>query len=256
MEHEVILEQDEDGVFAAEFPALPGCVAQGETEEKTLAHLEDAIMGYCESLKRHGETLRWPLEEVRADPETATTSAHVTCSDCGTGIAPSESQCPQCGSRNRTINVCEHVRMYAMVDLKQKATGYSKFKVRLKTGEKIAGASGQPAQEFYLYDKEQNLRCHVVAEQPRTGEWTLEHFHVGPLDPRKVCEPETEGWNAGFRLDVATELHKILRHEEGPHRRLTVPIGEISQGAARLLFHHAQLTPRAFAGLLLWVRRS
>ena len=35
--------QDEDGVYIAECPAIPGCVSQGETEEQVRLNIRDAI---------------------------------------------------------------------------------------------------------------------------------------------------------------------------------------------------------------------
>ena len=35
--------QDEDGVYIAECPAIPGCVSQGETEEEAEANIQEAI---------------------------------------------------------------------------------------------------------------------------------------------------------------------------------------------------------------------
>ncbi len=39
----VIIEQDEDGLFVASAPALPGCHTQGETYEKVLKNIKEAI---------------------------------------------------------------------------------------------------------------------------------------------------------------------------------------------------------------------
>lgn len=39
----VSLEEDEDGWYVAECPAIPGCVSQGRTEEKALDNIRDAI---------------------------------------------------------------------------------------------------------------------------------------------------------------------------------------------------------------------
>ena len=39
----VTLEQDEDGVWVAECPALPGCVSQGQTRQEALANIREAI---------------------------------------------------------------------------------------------------------------------------------------------------------------------------------------------------------------------
>lgn len=39
----VTLEQDEDGVWVAECPALTGCISQGKTRAEALANIQDAI---------------------------------------------------------------------------------------------------------------------------------------------------------------------------------------------------------------------
>ena len=39
----ITLFQDEDGVFVAECPAIPGCVSQGATEREAENNLRDAI---------------------------------------------------------------------------------------------------------------------------------------------------------------------------------------------------------------------
>ena len=39
----VTVDRDEDGVFVAECPAIPGCVSQGRTEAEALESIEDAI---------------------------------------------------------------------------------------------------------------------------------------------------------------------------------------------------------------------
>lgn len=43
MELSVTLGQDEDGVWIAEYPAIPGCVSQGDTREEALANVQEAI---------------------------------------------------------------------------------------------------------------------------------------------------------------------------------------------------------------------
>ena len=57
MRYRVIIEQDEDGVFVAECPVLPGCISQGKTREEAIKNIEDAIRGYIESLKAHDEPI-------------------------------------------------------------------------------------------------------------------------------------------------------------------------------------------------------
>lgn len=38
---QVVIEQDEDGFFVAEVPALPGCYTQGRTFEEALANIRE-----------------------------------------------------------------------------------------------------------------------------------------------------------------------------------------------------------------------
>ena len=63
MKYRVIIEQDEDGIFVAEAPALPGCVSQGATREEALANVKDAVAGYLASLRKHGEPVPPPIVE-------------------------------------------------------------------------------------------------------------------------------------------------------------------------------------------------
>jgi predicted RNase H-like HicB family nuclease len=55
VKYRVLVEQDEDGVFVAEVPSLPGCVSQGETRAAALENVREAIAVYLESLEAHGE---------------------------------------------------------------------------------------------------------------------------------------------------------------------------------------------------------
>ena len=63
MHYRITIEQDEDGVIIAECPALPGCVSQGKTRKEALDNIQDAIKGYLESLKKHGEPIPPTIEE-------------------------------------------------------------------------------------------------------------------------------------------------------------------------------------------------
>jgi antitoxin HicB len=45
MKYRILVDQDEDGVFVAEAPALPVCVSQGATREEVLANIKDALGG-------------------------------------------------------------------------------------------------------------------------------------------------------------------------------------------------------------------
>ena len=55
MKFRVLIEQDEDGVFVAEVPSLPGCVSQGATRQEAVRNAEEAIAAYMESLNERGE---------------------------------------------------------------------------------------------------------------------------------------------------------------------------------------------------------
>ena len=55
MKYRVHIEQDEDGVFIAQVPSLPGCISQGATRREVLANIRDAIAAYLESLQKHDE---------------------------------------------------------------------------------------------------------------------------------------------------------------------------------------------------------
>ena len=63
MKFRVTIEPDEDGVFVAECPTLPGCVSQGKTRDEAMKNIRDAIQGYLASLKKHGEPIPAPITE-------------------------------------------------------------------------------------------------------------------------------------------------------------------------------------------------
>ena len=62
-QYRVIIEQDEDGVYVAEVPSLPGCVSQGTSRSEALANIKDAIAGYLASLRDRGEPIPPGLSE-------------------------------------------------------------------------------------------------------------------------------------------------------------------------------------------------
>jgi len=63
MKFRVIIEPDEDGVYVAECPTLPGCVSQGRTRDEAIANIRDAIAGYLRSLDKHGDPVPPPISE-------------------------------------------------------------------------------------------------------------------------------------------------------------------------------------------------
>lgn len=69
MKYRVLVEQDEDGVFVAEVPSLPGCISQGNTRAEALANVREAIGVYLESLEAHGEPVPPPITEELVEVE-------------------------------------------------------------------------------------------------------------------------------------------------------------------------------------------
>ena len=48
MKFRVFIEQDEDSVFVAECPTLPGCISQGRTREDAKRNIKEAIEAYLQ----------------------------------------------------------------------------------------------------------------------------------------------------------------------------------------------------------------
>ncbi len=63
MKYRVLIGQDEDGVFVAEVPSLPGCVSQGATRSEALTNIREAIAAYLESLQAHGDPIPPSISE-------------------------------------------------------------------------------------------------------------------------------------------------------------------------------------------------
>jgi predicted RNase H-like HicB family nuclease len=51
MKVHVSIEEDEQGYFVAEVPALPGCLSQGKTREEAIANIKEAIEGWLEVME-------------------------------------------------------------------------------------------------------------------------------------------------------------------------------------------------------------
>ena len=69
MRYRVLIEQDEDGMFVSECPALPGCISQGATRTEALTNMKDAIQGYLESLRKHNEPVPPSIYEELVEVE-------------------------------------------------------------------------------------------------------------------------------------------------------------------------------------------
>ncbi len=54
MKFMTVLERDEDGVWIAQCPAIPGCMSQGVTREEALANIREAIAACLEVRAERG----------------------------------------------------------------------------------------------------------------------------------------------------------------------------------------------------------
>ena len=63
LRYRVLITEDQDGQFVAECPSLPGCISQGKTRELAIENIRDAIKGYLESLKKHGDPIPPSISE-------------------------------------------------------------------------------------------------------------------------------------------------------------------------------------------------
>ena len=60
----ITLFQDEDGIFVAECPAIPGCVSQGKSESEAEANIRDAIKECLEVRAEKGMPLTVSTRQV------------------------------------------------------------------------------------------------------------------------------------------------------------------------------------------------
>jgi predicted RNase H-like HicB family nuclease len=67
MKFRVLIECDEDGVFVAQVPSLPGCISQGETRAAAIVNVQEAIAGYLESLSERDEAIPPAVDEEVVD---------------------------------------------------------------------------------------------------------------------------------------------------------------------------------------------
>ena len=56
----IIYWSDEDQVFVAEVPELPGCATHVDTQEEALANAQEAIRGWIDTAKEFGDPIPEP----------------------------------------------------------------------------------------------------------------------------------------------------------------------------------------------------
>ncbi|MCR4315082.1 MAG: type II toxin-antitoxin system HicB family antitoxin [Planctomycetes bacterium] len=61
---QVLVEQDEDGVYVAEVPGIPACYAQGRTYEEAIENIRDVLEMCIEEMKSRGEEIPFQSEII------------------------------------------------------------------------------------------------------------------------------------------------------------------------------------------------
>ena len=61
---QVVIEQDEDGLFVAEVPGIRACYAQGKTFEEAIDNIKDVLAMCLEEMKERGEEIPFQGEII------------------------------------------------------------------------------------------------------------------------------------------------------------------------------------------------
>ena len=61
---QIVIEQDEDGVYVAECPALPGCYSQGKTFEEALDNVREVIDLCLKEAEEEGQLIDPRFPEI------------------------------------------------------------------------------------------------------------------------------------------------------------------------------------------------
>ena len=64
----VTIDRDEDGIWIAECPSIPGCVSQGDTKDEALANIREAIEICIEVRAELGMPLTIETRQVEVAP--------------------------------------------------------------------------------------------------------------------------------------------------------------------------------------------
>jgi len=64
MKFTITISQDEDGMYIAECPAIPGCVSQGATEQEAEKNIQEAIKDCIEVRAEKGMPLTVTTRQI------------------------------------------------------------------------------------------------------------------------------------------------------------------------------------------------
>ncbi|WP_084022373.1 type II toxin-antitoxin system HicB family antitoxin [Chlorobaculum limnaeum] len=67
MKFSVTIDRDEDGVWIAECPSIPGCVSQGATKDEALENIKEAIQLCLEVRAEKGVPLTIETSQVEVN---------------------------------------------------------------------------------------------------------------------------------------------------------------------------------------------
>jgi len=71
MRYTVVLEQEDDGGYVVNVPALPGCVSQGDTRDEALKNIREAIGLYVEDCREAGDPVPTEVGKEFVEVEAA-----------------------------------------------------------------------------------------------------------------------------------------------------------------------------------------
>lgn len=64
LKYTAIFEPAEEGGYVVSVPALPGCISEGDTFEKAVEMIKDAMKGYLAVLKKEGLDIPKETEDI------------------------------------------------------------------------------------------------------------------------------------------------------------------------------------------------
>lgn len=64
MKFTITITRDEDGIYIADCPAIPGCMSQGQTEEEAQRNIQEAIKECLEVRSEKGMPLTVTTREI------------------------------------------------------------------------------------------------------------------------------------------------------------------------------------------------
>ena len=72
LRYDVVFEKAPEGGYTVIVPALPGCISEGDSLKEARKNIEDAIIGYLESLQKDGLNISKPNKSIFESIEIAT----------------------------------------------------------------------------------------------------------------------------------------------------------------------------------------